>query len=219
MRKTFYIFLSLFFLISCKKDVLEGNKTINIHVTNDKNEPIDSVQFEIIKTVPVVFMSVAEEFTDSQGNCTLIFDYNTDKFAVYNLQIGGGGTKGFIISGNYSNHKLYKLKERLPDLNFNKETVFDVNVVLFPGASLRISTSPNFGQAGDKVELIVVNDNEVTFSSNLAIENLFEDLSISVLANSNVKITYRLLRNDTEIYKKTDNIILTDFEDKEYKLE
>ncbi len=217
MIKLIYIFLTLLVLTSCEKDIIESKKTINIHVKNDDNEPIDSVQFAIIKTVPVVSKLVAEEFTDNQGNCILIFDYNTENFASYDLQTNGV-TEGYTTSGVY-NPRIYKLKGNLPYLDFNKKSEFDVNVVLLPAATLRISTSNNFGQDGDKVWLVVENDNEDIFSGKLAIENLYEDLNLSVLANSNVKITYSLIRNDNEIYKKTDNIVLNDFEDKEYKLE
>jgi len=212
----FYILTSLTFF-GCKNNAIEGIKLVHIHVETETHEPIDSIGFYIEKTVPVVFVMVTKNFTDSNGNCTLTFDYNTNHFAMYELKITGNES---IITTNeqIENHKIYKLKTKLPELEFWKENIFNVNLTLVPAAKLQIYCSDYSGLSSDKLELKILESDSIIYNNQILIQNLYDKLNIYTTAKKEIKLNYKTLRYGVELKRNSDTLILNDFETKILKL-
>jgi len=215
-RILFYIMISLTFY-GCKNNILEGTKVIHIHVETETHEAIDSFGFYIEKTVPVVFATVAQNYTDSNGNCTLSFDYNTNHFATYELK--ASGMEPIITKSGYiENHRIYKLKTKLPELEFGKESVFNVNLTLIPAAELQIYCSDYSGQPDDKLELKILESDSVIYNNQMLIQNLYEKLKIYPAAQKEIKLYYKTIRNGVELKSNSEIFTLNDFETKILKL-
>jgi hypothetical protein len=218
MRRFLLNLVIVLLIFGCKKNEIEGSKHVHIHVETEDHESIDSIKFQIEKTVPVIFQTVTQGYSDSEGNCTLDFDYNTDHFATYELKIDEI-VSGFTYSGNYNNKRAYKLKSKIPDLDFGKGTDFNANVVLHPAAELKVYCKNNSGQSNDLLELNVIEKDSVIFNSQIAVPNLYDTLKIYTTAQKQIKVIYRTIRNSVGLTIRTEILTLNDFETRTLELE
>ena len=205
-------------ILGCKKNELEGKKHVKVHVETENHEAIESVRFVIEKNVPVIFQTVSQGYSDSEGNCSLDFAYNTDHFAIYELKFEEIA-EGFTYRGNYNNKRVYKLKRKMPELDFGKGTDFNANVVLYPAAELKVYCKDNSGHPNDLLELNVYETDSVIFNSQIAVPNLYDTLRIYTAAQKQIKVTYRTIRNGVGLTIRTEILTLNDFETRTLELE
>jgi hypothetical protein len=210
-----FIFLTF---LGCKKNDIGGTKLVNIHVETESHKAIDSVRFEIEKTVPVVFKIVSQGYSDSDGNCTLVFDYNTDNFATYGLKIEEIES-GFTYSGNYNKHKIYKLKSKIPELDFGKSADFNLIVIANPASELQLYCDNNSGQPNDLIDLKIYEIDSLIFSNQIAVANFYDTLKIHTSAQKQVKVNYKTIKNGSESVDHTETLTLNDFETRTLKIE
>ncbi len=211
MRRILINLVIVLLVIGCKKNEIAGTKHVHVQVETESHEVLDSIRFEIEKTVLVGFKIAAQAYSDLYGNCNLDFDYNTDHFATYELRIDER-EPGYTYRGNFNSKRVYKLKSKIPELDFGKGIDFNTTVVLNPAAELKIYCLDNSGQPNDLIELNVFEADSVIFNNLIAVPNLYDTLKILTSAQIQIKVTYRTIRNTVALAIRTEVLTLNDFE-------
>jgi hypothetical protein len=144
MKILFYIFIiGLFTIISCKKDVIEGKKTVEIKITSlPDNTPVDSVLCHIEKNLVTSYRLITSDYTDNIGKCNLEFDYKYEALSPYYLQLdrfsSAGDHIGMTYAGLNKDLEYYKIGNNLPNLDFSSQNDFTVDIKLIPLGKLHM---------------------------------------------------------------------------------
>jgi hypothetical protein len=144
MNKILYIFLiGLITMISCKKDAIEGKKTVKINISSlPDNETVDSVLCHIEKNLITAYSMITSEFTDKNGECRLEFDYEYEALSPYYLQLdrfsSAGDHIGMTYAGLNKDLEYYKIHNDLPNLDFSSQNDFTVDIKLIPLGKLHM---------------------------------------------------------------------------------
>ena len=207
MKYLLYSILLTLTLLSCKKDVIEGAKYVNIHVETENQVPIEGIRFWIEYFAPVVVGMKAEGVTDVYGNCTLIFDYKDH--VGYSLEIDETNTP--VVTSYGKMDKFYKVKGSIPDLNFSRQTNFDVNVTLIQTGRLQMYFSDISGQTEDLIDLQVYVSYKEIINKQFLKEDTLSRFSVYADTSDLIRIYYKVYRNSNlytvkEGYYKVNNV-------------
>lgn len=148
LKNIFYIIIFGFIiLLSCKKDAIEGKKTIDIKISSLPDyEPVDSVLCLIEKNLITAFSVITSDFTNKNGECRLEFDYEYKALSPLYLQLerfsSDGAHMGMTFSGLNKDLEYYKFDNDLPHLDFSSQNDFTVDITLVPLGKLHMLFNP-----------------------------------------------------------------------------
>lgn len=144
MNEIFYIIIiGCISMISCKKDAIEGKKTVEIKISSvPDNEPVDSVLCHIEKNLITAYSIITSDLTDKNGVCKLEFDYKYEALSPYYLQLdrlsSAGDHIGLTYAGLDKDLEYYKIDNDLPNLDFSSQNDFTVDIKLIPLGKLHM---------------------------------------------------------------------------------
>ena len=204
---------------SCRKDVKEGEKVIDISITSLKdNRPIDSVlcKVEYLKFLATDLLSSA--LTDQNGSCQLKFHYDYSIISPYMFRLteytshSDSSDPIVTYSGSINNHKIYRLDAGMPVLDFAGKDNFTVNLNLAPAAELKINCTSYGRLIGDSI-FIAIYENKLLKKSYRIANNQYFNYNFTYFINTLVdtKLTYSVKRNFNEIIKNENIITMVDF--------
>lgn len=206
LQVIFYIPL---ILNSCiVENPINGNKLIRFEVLSLPDSiSVDSVECQLVKCHTIAFQTVASAYTDTNGYCSLEYNFEYEKYLYYKaeLKFSENGLISNIHEGQQRFYELVDHNTKIVDLARKNE--FNIKIVLFPLRTL-ILVFDKSGIDSDRIKIDIY-DNNIISSSHTILGT--DSMNFYFKDNNTHKFVCTLTKNNLVVSTQIDSCKFTDF--------
>ncbi len=187
----------VFFFTSCTvKNPINGPKNVHFSVVAlPDSTPIDSIPCALIKIHTIAFYPVTDGYTNETGFCSLLFDFEYERYISYSAELLEDQETGLIFRGLSKTIGYYRVTKKSEIIDVARKSDFLIKKVLEPLGTLHLIfnyVSEDF----DLVNLELFEDNVCIHSRQLSKNYLPDTMNYYCSALKQIRIEYSLIKNN-----------------------